>query len=274
MQHTISSMSLREAALHALCICAPAEKSNAVISYYTQTAFQQIPSGAELSIAPSASAPMPGRPDLPRLLPPKDVPRRSPNTLQGRAALIHALTHIEFNAINLALDAVWRFPDMPEPYYRDWWQVAYEEVLHFNLMRKHLEQLGYHYGDFDAHGGLWNMVEKTSTDLCARMALIPRTMEARGLDVTPGIQEKLRQVGDHNAVAILDIIIRDEIGHVTFGNRWYHWLCEQQGVDPQTHYASLLEQYHAPRIKPPLNEAARHKAGFTAQELVALNTTS
>ena len=167
----------------------------------------------------------------------REVPRRSPFTPEGRAALLHAIAHIEFNAINLALDAAWRFAGMPRAYYLDWLRVAREEALHFRLLREHLRSLGHDYGDFDAHDGLWAMAEKTRDDVLARMALVPRTLEARGLDATPPMQAKLRRAGDARAVEILDIILRDEIGHVAIGNRWYRWLCARDGLDPRAHYA-------------------------------------
>jgi uncharacterized ferritin-like protein (DUF455 family) len=180
------------------------------------------------------------------------VPRRSVHTLEGRAALVHAICHIEFNAINLALDAIWRFAGLPEAYYRDWLRVAVEEARHFGLLHAHLQTLGHRYGDFAAHDGLWSMCERTQGDVTARMALVPRTLEARGLDATPPIQQKLRAVGTPDALAacaILDIILRDEIGHVAIGNHWYRWLCEQQDLEPLAHYAQLTATHQAPRLK-------------------------
>ena len=194
----------------------------------------------------------------------------SPFTRTGLAALLHAITHIEFNAINLALDAVWRFPDMPPAYYRDWLRVAAEESRHFGLLADHLATLGHRYGDFDAHDGLWAMCVKTADDITARMALVPRTLEARGLDATPLIQAKLRRVDtpeSRRAIDILDIILRDEIGHVAVGNRWYAWLCTRQALDPVAHYRVLARRHEAPRLKPPFNEAARRAAGFSDAEL-------
>ena len=214
---------------------------------------------------------LPGRPALPRLVPPKDVPSRSPFTLEGRAALLHAITHIEFNAINLALDAVWRFAGLPLAYYVDWLRVASEEALHFMLMREHLQSLGFDYGDFDSHDGLWLMVQRTSRDVTARMALVPRTLEARGLDASPPIQAKLHKAGDLRAVEILDVILRDEVGHVAVGNRWYRWLCARDHVEPVARYAVLARQYEAPRLRPPFNLEARRAAGFTQTELDLLS---
>ncbi len=216
---------------------------------------------------------LPGRPERPRLVPPAQVPQRSPFTLEGRAALLHAIAHIEFNAINLALDAVWRFAGMPEAFYRDWLRVADEEALHFTLLRDHLVTLGHDYGDYDAHDGLWTMAMKTRGDPLARMALVPRTLEARGLDATPPIQAKLARAGDAKAVAILDVILRDEVGHVAIGNRWYGALCRERGLDPVAHYAHLARQYGAPAPRPPFNEAARRQAGFSDAEMAWLTQT-
>ena len=215
-----------------------------------------------------------GRPPRPRLVDPATLPRRSPFTTAGRAALLHAVAHIEFNAINLALDAVWRFPDMPADYYSDWLQVADEEATHFGLLHAHLNSLGHPYGDFPAHDGLWEMCVKTQDDITARMALVPRTLEARGLDATPLIQARLRKVNSTEAlrvVDILDTILRDEIGHVAVGNRWYGWLCTQQGLEPVAHYRSLARQHNAPRLRPPFNQSARLLAGFSQLEINALS---
>ncbi len=213
-----------------------------------------------------------GRPPRPRLVPLAALPRRTPFTPEGRAALLHAVAHIEFNAINLALDALWRFDGMPDAYYLDWLRVADEEATHYGLLAQHLSSFNHAYGDFDAHDGLWTMTEKTAGDIIARMALVPRTLEARGLDATPPMQARLRQAGDLRAVAILDIILRDEIGHVAIGNRWYRWLCDRDGLDPLQHYAVLARGYGAPRLRGPFNHDARVAAGFTADEIAALGS--
>jgi uncharacterized ferritin-like protein (DUF455 family) len=213
---------------------------------------------------------LPGRPQRPRLVPPKQVPTRSPQTLAGRAALLHAIAHIEFNAINLALDAAWRFAGMPQAYYRDWLRVAAEEALHFTLLRTHLQSIGHDYGDFDAHDGLWLMVRRTADDIVARMALVPRALEARGLDATPPLQAKFAAAGDHRAVEILAVILRDEVGHVAIGNHWYRWLCAREGLDPAAHEALLWQRHAAPRPRPPFNHAARRAAGFSEAELARL----
>lgn len=222
---------------------------------------------------PEASAP-PGRPARPELLPAQQMPRRNASHPHGRAALLHALAHIEFNAINLALDAVWRFSDLPEDYYRDWLGVAAEEAEHFTLLREHLRRIGFEYGDFPAHNGLWDMAEKTTGDVLARMALVPRTLEARGLDVNPGIRAKLAAAGDQRGAEILDRILADEIGHVAIGNRWYHWCCKRAGRSPITAYDELAAEYGAPRMKPPFNRAARLEAGFSETEMDWLDPAS
>ena len=263
-------MDLRPLALQALCEADLEQKLAQVAALKAQA--------AALSIAPESLLPepaaLPGRPARPALIDPAKVPQRSVHTPEGRAALIHAICHIEFNAINLALDAVWRFAGMPEDFYRDWLRVAVEEAYHFSLLHTHLQTLGHRYGDFPAHDGLWAMCEKTQDDITARMALVPRTLEARGLDATPLIQTKLRAVGTPDALAacdILGIILRDEIGHVAIGNRWYRWLCARQGLEPVAYYRVLARQYGAPRLKGPFNTDARRQAGFVDTELSALN---
>lgn len=214
---------------------------------------------------------VPGRPARPRLVPHRELARRSPHTPQGRAMLLHAVAHIEANAIRLALDAVWRFAGLPPGYYRDWLRVAAEEALHFELLAEHLATLGCRYGEHDAHDGLWSMVERTRDDVTARMALVPRTLEARGLDAAPPMQAKLAQAGDLRAVAILDVILCDEVGHVAIGNHWYRWLCARDGLDPVAQYAVLAARHEAPQPRPPFNLEARSRAGFSDEELALLS---
>ena len=213
---------------------------------------------------------IPGRPARPELVAHTAVKPRSMSTVEGRAALIHALAHIELNAIDLALDICWRFAGMPDDFYRQWLAVAKEEALHFELLRDHLHALGHAYGDFPAHRALWEMAEKTRHDLLARLAIVPRTLEARGLDASPPIKAKLVAAGDHRAGAILDIILRDEIGHVAVGNRWYRHLCDERGLDPIATYAELAVRYQAPRLRGPFNLEARRAAGFTEAEMALL----
>jgi uncharacterized ferritin-like protein (DUF455 family) len=232
----------------------------------TETAPQVFTSALQLGDAP-------GRPARLKVVAPRDVPHRSLATHEGRAALVHAVAHIEFNAINLALDAALRFPDLPALYYQEWLKVAKEEATHFSMLAQHLEtHYGVAYGDFPAHNGLWEMAQQTCNDVLARMALVPRVMEARGLDVTPGIAAKLKQAGDLRAAEILGIILHDEIEHVAIGNRWYAHFCAERGVCTFDTFTQMRERYRAPAIKSPLNLVARLAAGFTEAELEAMST--
>jgi len=216
----------------------------------------------------------PGRPEKPELVLPRNLTQRKLHTKEGRAALIHAVAHIEFNAINLALDAVYRFRELPEDYYADWLQVASEEAYHFSLLADRLEKLGYHYGDFPAHNGLWEMAVKTDDDLLKRMALVPRVFEARGLDVTPGMIKKFTSVGDHETMEILKIILRDEVGHVRIGDRWYRWACEQENLEPEETFRKLINTFLPGQVRGPFYEEARLQAGFSKQELEKLQSMS
>ena len=209
----------------------------------------------------------PGRPEKPQLVLPKDLPRRSMSSLEGRAALIHAICHIEFNAINLALDAVYRFREMPKQYYLDWLLVAKEEAYHFSLLSDYLIELNFSYGDFPSHNGLWEMAVETDHDVLVRMALVPRVLEARGLDVTPGIMKKFESINDTRALEILAIIQKDEIGHVEIGSRWFRYCCEQRKLDHDVTFRKLLKEYLKSNIKKPINYNARLQAGFTQAEL-------
>lgn len=213
---------------------------------------------------------VPGRPPRPALVAPAALAARPAGKRLGRAALLHALAHIEFNAIGLALDAVWRFPALPEAFYRDWAQVALEEARHFVLLRERLAEAGFDYGDFPAHDGLWEIARRTSDDVLARMALVPRTLEARGLDASPAVRAKLAAAGDEASARVVDLILRDEIGHVALGNRWFHELCAARGLQPLATYCALARRHGAPRPRGPLNLEARAQAGFSAQELALL----
>lgn len=256
---------LRAAALAALRLTDPAAKVAAV---HALAAAAPPPDPASAMTAPPD---VPGRPARPRLVRPGDLPRRSRGAAQGHGALLHSIAHIEFNAINLALDALWRFAGMPAAYYRDWLQVADEEAVHFTLLCERLAAIGLGYGDFDAHDGLWEMAERTAGDVLARMALVPRTLEARGLDASPAVRARLAAAGDHSSARVIDVILRDEIGHVAIGNRWYRFVCGQRGCDVHRTYAALARQHAAPRLRGPFNVAARRAAGFDDDELRALH---
>ena len=259
---------LRQLALSWLCECAAEEKVKGVLAIKDvkfSIAADQYPCASQAS-----ARKVPGRPALPILVSPLQLPKRSMRTIEGRAALIHALAHIEFNAINLALDAIWRFDSMPNNYYTDWLKVAAEEAYHFSLLNAHLQTLGFTYGDFSGHNSLWEMVDRTKNDVLARMALVPRTMEARGLDASPQLRNKFAQVGDLAMAEILDIILRDEIGHVAIGNDWFNWLCNARQLDPIDTFEQLCVEYDAPKLKPPFNLEARRQAGFSEAELALL----
>lgn len=212
----------------------------------------------------------PGRPAAPALVDPRRLARRSSATAEGRLRLLHAFAHIEFNAINIALDAVYRFRALPRRYVDDWLGVACDEARHFDMLVAELERRGRSYGSYPAHAGLWDMVCRTRDRALDRMALVPRVLEARGLDVTPGMIAKFRQAGDDAAVAILEVIYRDEIGHVRTGDRWYRHCCAETGVDPETKFRELVASHLGGRLRGPFNWPARLEAGFDASELAAL----
>lgn len=263
MTHDMPVPSLRSLALDVLSQPDPAIKAATARALHAP-ALGTINPGQH--ILPPAH-PLPGRPTRPQLVSPNALKRRSVHTPLGRATLIHALAHIELNAIDLALDIVWRFSGLPENFYRDWLSVAAEEALHFELLRAHLNRLGFDYGDFPAHNGLWEMAEKTRDDVLARLALVPRLLEARGLDASPPIRAKLSAAGDDAGAAILDVILRDEIGHVAIGNHWFHHLCHHRQLDPLEHQQQLMQRYGSPGLKPPFNLVARRAAGFTEAEI-------
>jgi uncharacterized ferritin-like protein (DUF455 family) len=205
----------------------------------------------------------PGRPLRPELVAPAELVQRKLGTPEGHAALVHAIAHIEFNAINLALDAAWRFQHMPDAFVSDWLRVAQEEAGHFRLLRGRLRAIGFDYGDFPAHNGLWDAAYRTRHDVLVRMALVPRILEARGLDVTPGIRNRLKEIGDKDSAAVLDIIYRDEIGHVEIGNYWFTSLCDQRGLEPLATFRALLQEHDVNALRGPFNWPARMQAGFT-----------
>lgn len=256
---------LHAAARRCLDATDPAEKLR--LTHDTWQAFL----AGELRADPAAPPPEPigppGRPAKPRLVSARQLPQRGLGSDEGRAALVHAVAHIEFNAINLAWDAVYRYRGKPAAYYRDWAGCARDEARHFALLSERLAELGHAYGDFDAHNGLWEMAEKTAGSDTARMALVPRVLEARGLDVTPGMIQRLRQLGDERTVAILDVILREEVAHVAAGTRWYRHCCERDGIDPIETFFTLLRDYMGVGLRGPFNRPARLEAGFVEEEL-------
>lgn len=240
----------------------PASKCLAVEELWSSLEDQQLILAGQPVLAISD----PGRPQYPELVLPAAVPRRRLGSPAGRAHLVHAIAHIEFNAINLALDAAYRFRDFPQEYYLDWLSVAWDEVRHFRMLEQRLQDMGYKYGDFPAHNGLWEMAVKTAHDPMVRMALVPRVLEARGLDVTPGMIKRLEAAGDPQTVAALRVILAEEVRHVAIGTHWFHWCCEQRGLDSESEFRRLLADYYG-KLKGPFNIPARLEAGFTQSEL-------
>ncbi|WP_448097091.1 ferritin-like domain-containing protein [Luteibacter yeojuensis] len=261
---------LHAAARHCLDAADPAEKVR--LSLEAWAALQAGELAPDPSSPPAHSIALPGRPERPRLVPSREVAQRGLGTSEGRAALVHAIAHIEFNAIDLAWDAVYRFRGKPLAYYRDWASCANDEARHFSMLSARLAELGHVYGDFDAHNGLWEMAERTAHSDTARMALVPRVLEARGLDVTPGMMERLRRQGDERTVAILEVILREEVAHVAAGTRWFHWCCERDGIEPEATFAQLLDDYMNGSLRGPFNLDARRAAGFSESELAWLGT--
>jgi uncharacterized ferritin-like protein (DUF455 family) len=249
---------LHAAAQACLQAATPEEKLARTFEAYERFARGEL--APRLDAPPPAPIGMPGRPARPRLVHPRELPRRGFGTPEGRAAFVHAVAHIEFNAIDLAWDAVYRFRDMPARYYADWAAVAHDEARHFAMLRTLLAGSGHDYGDFDAHDGL------------ARMALVPRVLEARGLDVTPGMIAKLRQLGDDATAEVLEVILREEVGHVAAGSRWFRWHCQRRGLEPHATFKALLAQYARAVLYGPFNRAARLEAGFDLEELDSLET--
>jgi uncharacterized ferritin-like protein (DUF455 family) len=243
----------------------PAEKLR--LTHATWQAFL----AGELHADPASPSPepigAPGRPAKPQLVNARQLPQRGLGSEEGRAALVHAVAHIEFNAINLAWDAVYRYRGKPEAYYRDWASCANDEARHFAMLSGRLAELGLAYGDFDAHDGLWDMAVKTADHDTARMALVPRVLEARGLDVTPGMIERLRRLGDERTVAVLEVILREEVAHVAAGTRWYRYCCERDGIEPIETFFTLLRDYMGINLRGPFNRPARLEAGFAEEEL-------
>ena len=216
----------------------------------------------------------PGRPERPRLVDPRQLPRRGLGSREGRAALVHAVAHIELNAIDLAWDAVHRFRGMPAAYYADWVRVADDEARHYSMLAARLAELGHAYGDFDAHAGLWDMAVRTSNACLERMALVPRVLEARGLDVTPGMIERLRNAGDETTARLLECILDEEVAHVAAGSRWFAWCCARDGVDARATFAGLLETHIGGNLRGPFNVPARLRAGFTVDEIAAIEAAA
>ena len=252
------------------CLDAASCEAKVASTFAAARRFERGELQADSKAPPPEPIRMPGRPPKPELVHPRDLPRRGFGTVEGRAAFVHSIAHIEFNAIDLAWDAAYRFRGMPAGFYADWIAVANDEARHFVMLRERLRQLGHDYGDFDAHNGLWEMAEKTAHSVLARMALVPRVLEARGLDVTPGMIVKLRSLGDDATADILETILREEVAHVAAGSRWFRWCCEREGLEPHATFRRLLREYAGGVLHGPFNTQARLAAGFDEDELRSL----
>ncbi len=263
-----AGVGLHAAAAACLAIAAPAEKFAAVEALASAWHGGRLVNDGDST--PVLAFDIPGRPPRPRLVHPRHLAKRGLGTPAGRAVLVHALAHIEFNAVNLALDAVHRFRGLPREYYDDWIAVARDEARHHRMLAARLAELGHAYGDFDAHNGLWDMALRTRDDLAARMALVPRVLEARGLDVTPGMIDRLRAAGDHATADILVVILDEEVAHVAAGTRWFFYACGLRGLKPETHFLDLVRTHAAGTVRGPHNRDARLRAGFSGNELEAL----
>jgi len=259
--------SLFDETLVCLMLAEPGLKVAATLALQENWLKQRLKRKASKSVMPLQT---PGRPEKPELVDPREVPRRNFTSLKGRLTLVHAIAHIEFNAINLALDAVYRFQHMPEQYYTDWCLVAAEEAQHFTMLANYLESHGVAYGDFPAHNGLWEMAVKTDADVLVRMALVPRVLEARGLDVTPGMIKKLQPTGDTQLISILRKIFDDEIGHVKIGSYWYQALCKERDLEPDNTFLELIDKYMHGAKFGPFETKARIEAGFSNEEMQSL----
>jgi uncharacterized ferritin-like protein (DUF455 family) len=261
---SVNSDNLFDAALACIEINDPGEKAGCAPRLYQQWCSGQL---AAVTLTGPVRIENPGRPMQPRLVNPKRVPKRGFNSRPGLNKLAHAIAHIEFNAINLALDAVYRFRDMPDDFYTDWLRVAAEESSHFIMLSEYLLANEVHYGDYDAHNGLWEMALKTEHDVMVRMALVPRVLEARGLDVTPMMITRLKKAGEQQLIDILEVIHKEEIGHVLVGTKWFNFVCQQRGLSPSGVFTDLLRNHVDGIIQGPFDEASRLQAGFTEEEM-------
>ena len=243
---------------------ADGREKTALCRRYAAVWFAARAAGTPLAVGQAEPPLRPARPARPELLPPREVPRRRPGSPQGRIALLHALAHIELNAVDLHWDIIARFTDHPMPtgFYDDWVKAADEEAKHFNLICDVLEAMGSHYGALPAHAGMWRAAEDTVADLKGRLAVVPMVLEARGLDVTPGMIEIFRKAGDAGAIAALEVIYAEEVSHVAYGSKWFNWLCGRDGEDPKEVFHALVRRHFHGALKPPFNEEKRAEAGL------------
>ncbi len=256
-------MTLTDMAVEVLT-CPGGREKAALSRRHAATWFAIRERGGMPEIGTAAPPLRPARPDRPELLPPRDVPKRKPGTEAGRIALLHAVAHIELNAVDLHWDIIARFAHVPMPpgFHDDWVRAADEESKHFNLVSDCLDAMGSHYGALPAHAGMWRAAEDTADDLLARLAIVPMVLEARGLDVTPGMIEIFRKAGADEAVAALETIYAEEVGHVAYGSKWFHFLCGRDNIDPKDAFHGLVRRYFPGGPKPPFNDEKRAEAGI------------
>jgi uncharacterized ferritin-like protein (DUF455 family) len=243
---------------------ADAKAKIAVSRRHAATWFAARDAGTACALGQAAPPDSPARPARPEVLDPRDVPQRKPSSPEGRIALLHAVAHIELNAVDLHWDVIARFTQTPMPlgFYDDWVRAADDESRHFLLMSECLEAHESHYGALPAHAGMWRAAEDTASDLLARLAVVPMVLEARGLDVTPGMIEIFRRVKDRQAVAALETIYAEEVSHVAFGSKWFNFLCGRENLDPKPEFHALVRKYFHSQLRPPFNEEKRAEAGI------------
>uniref|UniRef100_UPI002B279E99 ferritin-like domain-containing protein n=1 Tax=Leisingera sp. TaxID=1879318 RepID=UPI002B279E99 len=261
---TDQPLSLAERAAEVLTTADGREKTAVSRRHAAEWAAWRAGTAPEIPVG-TASPPLhPARPDRPALLHPRDVPKRKPGSEAGRIALLHAVAHIELNAVDLHWDLIARFSHVPMPmgFFDDWVQAADEESNHFNLMCDCLEALGSHYGALPAHAGMWRAAEDTAGDLMGRLAVVPMVLEARGLDVTPGMIGVFRKAGITQAVQALEVIYAEEVSHVAYGSKWFNFLCGRDNLDPKEVFHALVRKYFHGPLKPPFNEEKRADAGL------------
>jgi uncharacterized ferritin-like protein (DUF455 family) len=258
MLHTLSAMAVD------VLTCSDGREKTARAHAHARAWRSARANGAALPLGNTAPPDQPARPPAPALLDPRDVPRRRPNTVSGRTALLHALAHIELNAVDLHWDIIARFAHIPMPmgFYDDWVQAADDEAKHFNLVCDALEARGSHYGAMPAHAGMWRAAEDTAHDMLARLAVVPMVLEARGLDVSPQMIALFTAHNETRALDALNVIYREEVAHVAYGSKWFNWLCGKEGADPKDAFHALVRRYFHGALKPPFNEEKRAEAGI------------
>jgi uncharacterized ferritin-like protein (DUF455 family) len=259
----VSELTLTEMAV-AVLSTRDGRAKTALSRAHAATWFAARAEGRALPLGNAVPPPRPARPDRPELRDPRDVPRRRPGSTQGRIALLHAVAHIELNAVDLHWDIIARFADTPMPlgFYDDWVKSADEESKHFNMICDCLEAMGSHYGALPAHAGMWRAAEDTAQDFLGRLAVVPMVLEARGLDVTPGMIDVFERAGETAAVAAMRVIYAEEVHHVAYGSKWFHFLCGRHDIDPKTAFHELVRRYFHGALKPPFNEEKRAEAGI------------